>query len=81
MRTSMAGTVEDRIATFRAEVQPMLRALRALVKDGAFTAETVVDGGFFTGTAIDKQGTRSQKIRAMQAFVDIVTLPEGEGSS
>lgn len=72
----MAGTVEDRIAAFRPHVRPLLRALRALVQNGAFTAEAVVDEGFFADSPIDKRGSRAQKIRAMQALVDVVTLPE-----
>jgi len=75
-RASMAGTIEDRIAIFRPDVRPSLRALRELVKDGAFTAETLIDAGLFTGSPLDKRGSRAQKILAMQAFVDIVTLPE-----
>jgi hypothetical protein len=77
----MPGTIEDRIAIFHPDVRPLLRALRALVKSGAFTAETVVDAGFFAGSPIDKKGSRAQKIRAMQAMVDIVTLPEGNDAS
>lgn len=75
-RTSMPGTVGERIGAFRPNVRPLLLALHVLVKDGVYTAESIVDAGLFAGTSIDKKGTRVQKIRAMQAFVDIVTLPQ-----
>ena len=75
-RVALAGTVDDRIACFRPDLQPLLWILHALVKEGAFTAEAIVEGGFFADSALDKQGSRRVKIRAMQAFIDIVTLPE-----
>lgn len=80
-RSSMSGTVEDRSAIFRPDVRPFLLALRELVRDGAWTAETIVDAKLFAESPFDKKGTRAQKIRAMQAFVDIVTLPEDHDAS
>jgi hypothetical protein len=80
-RTSMPGTVEDRIAIFRPDVRPFLLALRELVRNGAWTAEMIVDAKLFADSPFDKKGTRAQKIRALQAFVDIVTLPEGDDAS
>ncbi len=75
-RTSMAGTVADRVAIFRPDVQPFLWALHALVHKGVWTAEMIVDAKLFADSPFDKKGSRAQKIRGMQAFVDIVTLPE-----
>jgi len=75
-RTSLAGTVAERIAIFRPDVQPFLWALSALVHGGVWTAEMIVDEKLFANSPFDKKGSRSQKIRGMQAFVDIVTLPE-----
>lgn len=75
-RTSLPGTVADRVAIFRPDVQPLLWALHALVHAGVWTAETIVDEKLFADSPLDKKGSRAQKIRGMQAFVDIVTLPE-----
>jgi len=75
-KTSMAGTVAERVALFRPDVQPFLWALHALVKDGAWTAAMVVDAPLFAGSFFDKKESRALKIRKMQALIDIVTLPE-----
>lgn len=75
-RKTLAGTIAERVATFAPHVQPLLWVLHALVKDGVFTAEMIVDEKLLADSPLDKKGSRVQKIRAMQAFVDIVTLPE-----
>jgi hypothetical protein len=75
-RRTLAGTVEERVAAFRSDLQPLLWALHALVQNGAWTAEMIVDAKLFADSPFDKKGSRAQKIRGMQAFVDIVTLPE-----
>lgn len=76
-RKTLAGTVAERVAVFRPDVRPFLWALEALVRSGAWTAEKIVDAKLFPGSPLDKKGTRAQKIRGLQAFIDIVTLPEG----
>jgi hypothetical protein len=73
---SMAGSVADRIGCFRSNVRPLLWALEALVRDGVWSAEMIVDAGFFAGSPLDKKGTRAEKIRGMHALIRIVTLPE-----
>jgi hypothetical protein len=75
-RKTLAGTVAERVAIFRPHVQRFLWILHALVKDGAVTAEMIVDAKLIAGSPFDKKGSRSQKIRVLQAFIDIMTLPE-----
>jgi hypothetical protein len=75
-RKTLAGTVADRVAVFRPHVHPFLWTLHALVKDGAWTAEMIVDAKLFADSSFEKKGSRAQKIRGMQAFIDIMTLPE-----
>ena len=75
-RKTLAGTVPARVAVFRPDVQPFLWELHALVKDGAWTAEMIVDERLFADSPLDKEGSRAQKIRGMQALIDIMTLPE-----
>ena len=75
-RKALAGTVADRVTVFRPDVRPFLWMLHALVKDGAWDAAMIVDAKFFADSPLDKKGSRAQKIRGMQALIDIMTLPE-----
>jgi len=75
-RKTLTGPVAERVAVFRPDVHPFLWALHALVKDGAWTAEMIVDAKLFADSPFDKKGSRAQKIRGMQAFIDIMMLPE-----
>jgi hypothetical protein len=74
----MSGSVAERIACFRSDVQLLLWILEALVRENALSAEEIVDAGFFAGSPLDRKGTRKKKIRGMQAFITIVTHPPGE---
>jgi hypothetical protein len=75
-RKTLAGTVAERVTAFGPNVQPLLWMLYALVKDGAWPAEMIVNAKFFADSPLDKKGSRVQKIRGMQAFIDIMTLLE-----
>ena len=46
----------ERIAIFRPDVRPLLWTLHALVRNGAWTAEMIVDTKLFTGSLLDKIG-------------------------